>query len=66
MDLGASFATGFDGQIIVHAHLEVESDDKATWIQRHVMDFVTSFGDVKVVKAIPGGFQSTKRCSISC
>jgi hypothetical protein len=58
-DLGTSFATGFDGQIIIHAHLDAELDDNAAesnaaWIQRHVMDFVTSFGDVKVVKAIPG------------
>ena len=62
IDLGKTFVTGFDGQLLIQAQLVGKSRDArglphpgwVAWAHQKVREFISSFSDIKVMNLSPG------------
>lgn len=69
IDLGRTFVTGYDGQVLIQASIEdmnagpkgLASPRLQAWIQDTVREFTVSFGDIKAIQAIPSELKHSKQ-----
>ena len=62
IDLGKTFVTGFDGQLLIQAQLVGKSRDArglphpgwVAWAHQKIREFISSFSDIKVMNLSPG------------
>lgn len=61
IELGRTFATGFDGQLLIQAQIEPNvsnngspSSRLGSWVYTKVRQFVHSFSDIKVMQPVSG------------
>jgi len=65
IDLGRTFVTGHDGQVLIQASIQdmnnagpkgLSSPRLRAWIQDRVKEVTESFGDIKAIQLVPGEF----------
>jgi len=62
IDLGRTFVSGYDGQVLIQASIEdmnagpkgLSSPRLRAWIRDRAKEFAESFGDLRAIQVVPG------------